>query len=71
MPIQDLCADQSSICIWKNNLQIKVPTADQRMICNWFATGFRLQLTDLQLQFATDGRTTIAIGRTILLLLTD
>ena len=32
-------------------------SADQRMICNWFATDFQLQLADLQLQFAIDKRT--------------
>ena len=32
---------------------------------NWFATDFQLQLADLNLQFATDGRT----SRTLLLLL--
>ena len=65
LPIQGLCADQSSICRRKNYLQIKEPSADQRMICNCFATDFQLQLTDWQLQFATDGRT----SRTLLLLL--
>ena len=49
LPIQDLCADQSSISRWKNFLQIKEPSADWRMICHWFKTDFQLQLTDLQL----------------------
>ena len=65
LPIQDLCTDQSSICRWKNYLQVKEPSADQRLICNWFATDFQLQLTGLQLHFATDGHT----NRTLLLLL--
>ena len=39
---------------------IKEPSADQIMVCNWLATDFQLQLTDFQLQFATDGRTSRA-----------
>ena len=47
-----LSADQSSICRWKNYLQIKEPSARQRIICDSFATDFQLQLTDLQLMGA-------------------
>ena len=47
----ELSPDKGTICRSKN-------------VCNWFATDFQLQLTDLQLQFVTDGCT----SRTLLLL---
>ena len=50
LPIQGLCADQSSICRWKKYLQIKALSVYQRMICKWLiwqVSGYCLTLEDL------------------------
>ena len=73
LPIQDLCADHSSIFRWKNFLQIKEPYLQ---IKEWFATGLQLtfncswlicncnlQLTSALVELATTHRLTWHISR--------